>query len=90
MYGKYLVVPFICRIFVISKQEKYECNDNIKLKVNWFSERADNNDDNNGYHHGIYTFKCTLDEFDPEAGYGSYDVLNVEWYKTESERDLNF
>jgi hypothetical protein len=64
--------------------------DNVKLKVHWFQERADDNDDNDGYHFGIYTFDCTEDEFDAEAGHGSYDVLDAEWFKTEEERDSNF
>jgi hypothetical protein len=63
---------------------------NLKLRVHWFQERANENDDNNGYHFGIYTFDCTEADFDVEAGYGSYDVLDAEWFKTEAERDNVF
>ena len=63
---------------------------NIKLKVNWLQERADDNDDNGGKHFGIYLFDCTEEEYDEEAGYGSYDILEAFWYDTEKERDENF
>ena len=63
---------------------------NIKLKVHWFQERVDVKDDNNGYHWGIYTYDCTEDDYEPEAGYGSYDILDVEWFKTKAEREMAF
>jgi len=63
---------------------------NVKCKVNWLSERSDENDDNNGLHHGIYVFDCDEDDFDVEAGYGSYDILEPFWYETEKERDIEF
>lgn len=62
----------------------------IQLRVNWLQERADVLDDNEGKHHGIYIFDCDESEFDEEAGYGSYDVLDVEWFRDECDRDLAF
>lgn len=63
---------------------------NIKLIVHWKSERPNETDDNNGKHYGFYIFDCDEKDFDPEAGYGSYNVLDSFWYKTEEERDLEF
>ena len=61
--------------------------DNLQCRVEWESERADNNDDNNGFEYGIYTFDVIHSEYDAEAGLGAYDIINAEWYKTELERD---
>ena len=63
---------------------------NIQLQVNWLDERANENDDNNGYHHGIYIFDCDVKDYDPEAGYGSYDILDALWFNDECERDFQF
>ncbi len=63
---------------------------NIKLKVHWHSERADDNDENEGLHHGIYVFDCDEKDFDPEVGYGGYDVLEAFWYETENERNIEY
>ncbi len=60
----------------------------LTLKVNWLNERVNENDDNGGKHFGIYIFNCLKDEFDEEAGYGSYDVLDVSWFHTEEEREV--
>lgn len=61
----------------------------LQLQVDWRSERVDERDDNDGLYFGIYTFDCEIEEFDPEAGYGSYSILEAEWYETEKERDEN-
>ena len=63
---------------------------NIKLKVNWLSERPDDNDDNNGLHHGIYIFDCCEEDYDVEDGYGVHDILEAFWYETDKERDIEF
>jgi hypothetical protein len=63
---------------------------NIKLKVNWLSERADENDDNEGLHHGIYVFDCDEKDYDPDLGFGCYDVVEVYWYETEEKRNHEF
>ena len=63
---------------------------NIKLQVDWRSERVNDNDNNNGFYYGIYTFDCLEKDFDSEAGFGSYSILDAQWYKTEQERDLEF
>jgi len=62
---------------------------NIKLQVYWLSERADDNDNNEGLHYGIYIFNCLEKDYDGN-GYGSYDVLDAQWYKTEEIRDKVF
>ena len=61
-----------------------------QCKVHWHSERADEDDNNNGLHYGIYTFDVTEKDFDEDAGLGAYVVIDVRWYKTEKERDNNF
>ena len=63
---------------------------NKQLKVHWFNERPDEKDDNNGYHYGIYIFDCDEADYDEECGYGAYDIIDVEWFKTEYDRDLKF
>ncbi len=63
---------------------------NIKLKVNWLSERADDNDLNEGKVHGFYIFDCDESEYDPELGFGCYSVLEAFWYETEEERDREY
>ena len=63
---------------------------NVKCKVHWLSERADERDDNNGMHHGIYIFDCKEEDFDPELGMGAYNVLEALWYGSEKERDSQF
>jgi len=64
--------------------------ENIKAKVYWLNERPDERDDNEGKHFGIYTFNCSIEEYDPEAGLGSYDVLEAFWFETEEERDIEY
>ena len=67
---------------------------NIKTAVEWENESPyepheigyDNNEDK---HFGIYTFDCKVEDFDPEAGFGAYPILNTEWWETEKERDNN-
>tara|TARA_R110000868_G_scaffold411024_1_gene701380 strand:+ start:2979 stop:3188 length:210 start_codon:yes stop_codon:yes gene_type:complete len=63
---------------------------NIKLKVDWRSERVDNKDLNDGKFHGIYIFDCDEDEYDPELGYGVYEVLEYLWYETPKERNVAY
>lgn len=60
---------------------------NMQCKVQWSSERANDDDNNNGYEYGIYTFDVKQSDYNPEIGLGGYNVINVEWYKTETERD---
>jgi hypothetical protein len=62
----------------------------VALKVDWRVERPDDKDDNNGLYYGIYGFECSEEEFDPELGYGAYDINYVEWFKTEKQRDKEF
>lgn len=63
---------------------------NLKLKVHWFNERPDENDDNDGKHFGIYIFDCLEKDYDEEVGYGSYDILEVFWFNNENHRDREF
>ena len=60
---------------------------NMQCKVQWSSERANDDDNNNRYEYGIYTFDVKQSDYNPEIGLGGYNVINVEWYKTETERD---
>lgn len=62
----------------------------MKVKVCWLSERPDDRDDNEGKHFGIYIFDCSIEEYDPEAGLGSYDVVEAFWYNTEKERNFEY
>tara|TARA_R100000700_G_C3079379_1_gene85808 strand:+ start:224 stop:436 length:213 start_codon:yes stop_codon:yes gene_type:complete len=59
----------------------------LKCKVQWSSERTNDADNNNGCEYGIYTFDVEQSDYNPEIGLGGYDVINVEWYKSEIERD---
>ena len=63
---------------------------NLKLKVHWFDERVNENDDNNGRHFGIYVFNCLEEDYDGESGYGSYDILDVIWFNSKDSRDKEF
>jgi len=65
-------------------------NKHLTLKVLWFSDRPDENDDNDGKHFGIYIFDCLEKDYDEEAGYGSYDILEVFWFNNEDHRDREF
>ena len=63
---------------------------NLKLKVNWFSERPNENDDNDGKHFGIYIFDCLEKDYDEDAGYGIYSVLEAFWFDNEDYRNIEF
>tara|TARA_R110000868_G_scaffold74337_10_gene214980 strand:+ start:237 stop:461 length:225 start_codon:yes stop_codon:yes gene_type:complete len=63
---------------------------NIKCKVSWSKERADEKDTNNGKEYGIYIFDCLFKDFEPEDGYGVHSVIKTFWFKTENSRDKKF
>ena len=46
----------------------------MKIKVNWYDERAFDDDDNGGYVYGIYWMD-------------SEEVTHVEWYASEAQRN---
>ena len=58
-----------------------------KVAVNWEQERICKNDNNEGLIYGIYYYDIPDEFFDTEDAYNS-DIVEVEWYKTEEERDL--
>ena len=58
-----------------------------KLAVNWEQERIYKNDNNEGLLYGIYYYDIPDEYLDTDDAYGS-DIIQVEWYKTEEERDL--
>ena len=62
---------------------------NICCKVEWEEERPndDVNDLNDGYLYGYYIFDCIEEDYDKEQGYGAYDIIDAQWFKTTSERD---
>lgn len=63
---------------------------NLKVKVEWESERLDESDLNDGKTFGVYEMDCDVKDYDGESGVGVYDVLDARWYKTEKERDEDF
>jgi hypothetical protein len=63
---------------------------NIKVTVNWSSERVDEKDLNEGKEYGIYVFDVDEKDFDSELGCGAYDVLETYWFKTKKERNMNY
>ena len=62
----------------------------LKLKVHWFNERPNKNDDNDGKCFGIYLFDCLEKDYVEEAGYGSYDILEAFWFDDKDIRDREF
>jgi hypothetical protein len=53
-------------------------------------ERPNDDDDNDGLEYGFYVFDCEEEDYEPEFGYGSYDILEAFWYATESERNIQY
>lgn len=61
----------------------------LRIGVHWLQERADDNDNNGGKHFGVYLLDCEEDAYEPEQGFGSYDVLRAQWFESEKVRDLH-
>ena len=58
----------------------------VDQKVSWEQERTDKNDNNDGFHFGIYTYEVPIEEVDTDNMLNN-EVINVEWFKTEKKRD---
>jgi len=58
-----------------------------KLAVNWEQQRICKNDNNDGLLYGIYYYDVPDEYLNTDDVYGG-DVIQVEWYRTEEERDL--
>ena len=61
----------------------------VDLKVHWYQERIDNKDENDGFLFGIYTYDVPEEDMDTDNMFNN-DIVNVQWFKTEKERDNNF
>jgi len=58
----------------------------ITLPVHYEQERIDKEDNNNGLLYGIYYYNISVEDLNTDNAFNS-DVVNVEWFETESERD---
>jgi hypothetical protein len=59
---------------------------NIKIPVLHSQENSDSNNSEDK-EFGIYELEVSHKEFDPELGYGGYNVLEASWFSKEKERD---
>ncbi len=59
----------------------------VKLAVHYEQERAFKNGNNNGLLYGIYYYDVPTEDFDTDNMFNN-DVVHVEWYKTENERNI--
>lgn len=60
----------------------------VDVKVHWNQERVDNKDNNNGLLFGIYTYDIPDEDIDTDNMFNN-DIVNVQWFETEKERNLN-
>lgn len=58
----------------------------ITLPVHYEQERIDKEDNNDGLLYGIYYYNISVEDLHTDNAFNS-DVVNVEWFETESERD---
>lgn len=58
----------------------------ITLPVHYEQERIDKKDNNNGLLYGIYYYNISVEDLNTDNAFNS-DVVNVEWFETESERN---
>lgn len=58
----------------------------VKLAVNYEQERTDKHDDNNGLLYGIYYYDVPEEDYDTDNMFNN-EIVHVEWYKTEEERN---
>ena len=59
----------------------------ITLPVHYEQERIDKKDNNNGLLYGIYYYNISVEDLNTDNAFNN-DVVNVEWFETESERNL--
>ena len=64
-------------------------NFNIDMKVSWINERTNDNDLNNGYLYGIYTYSVPNDEVGTDDQFNN-DIIDVQWFKTKKIRNEHF
>ena len=60
----------------------------VKIAVHYDQQRTSKNDNNNGLLYGIYYYDVPQEDFDTENMFNN-DIVHVQWYKTENERNLN-
>ena len=60
----------------------------VKIAVHYDQQRTSKNDNNNGLLYGIYYYDVSPGDYDTDNIYNN-DIVHVEWYKTENERNLN-
>ena len=60
----------------------------VKKAVHYDQQRTSKNDNNNGLLYGIYYYDVPQEDFDTENMFNN-DIVHVQWYKTENERNLN-
>jgi hypothetical protein len=60
----------------------------VDAKVHWYQERVDNKNQNDGLLFGIYTYDVPDEDINTDDMFNN-DIVNVEWFKTEKERDNN-
>tara|TARA_Y100001938_G_scaffold145574_1_gene222542 strand:+ start:1412 stop:1612 length:201 start_codon:yes stop_codon:yes gene_type:complete len=60
----------------------------IKNSVHYEQQRTCRNDNNNGFLYGIYYYDVPSEDLNTDNIYNN-NIVRVEWYKTEKERDVN-
>jgi len=58
----------------------------VKLAVHYEQQRTNKLDNNNGLLYGIYYYNVSKEDLDTDNMFNN-DVVHVEWYKTELERN---
>ena len=61
----------------------------VKRKVNYMDEQSINRDNNNGKIYGIYYYEVANEDIGTDDQFNS-NILEVEWYESETERDNVF
>jgi len=61
-------------------------NVTITLPVHYEQERIDEKDNNDGLLYGIYYYNISVEDLNTDNAFNS-DVVNVEWFEFEWERD---
>jgi len=60
----------------------------VKLAVHYEQQRTNKLDNNKGLVYGIYYFDVPKTDIDTDQMF-NHDIVHVEWYKTELERNNN-
>ncbi len=60
----------------------------VDMKV-LFSKEFEGVGDNDGKEYGIYTHEVNTADVNTDEMYNDADIVNVQWFKTEAERDAN-